>query len=258
MSSSALSLVNPQLSREWIIANARGRGVKVAVIDSGIDAAHPDLTGKVRRAAVIDEPSEKHFVCREIAVAECSDAFGHGTGVAGIIASLAPEVELISVRILDAYNRASGEALLTALEWTLQQNVDVVNLSLTTSRKAIIQPLFELCEQAYRQETLLVSSKRNFGDIGCPAMFSSVISIDNDTQFEQPWQLRYLPQNVIEFAARGMNVSTSAPGGGYQLQTGTSFACPHVSGICALLRELYPRANSWEIKTILKSLCITS
>lgn len=249
-------LHNPGITLEWVKQHFTGRGVRVAVIDSGIDVTHPDLVGLVKRAAVIDQVDADQHECREIPVEESEDSFGHGTGVAGVIRVLAPEAELMSIRMLNEYNRGSGEALIAALAWALKQDVDIINLSLTTSRKMVIPSLFELCELAYQKDILIVSSKRNFGDLGCPAMFSSVISVDIDLKIDDPWQLRFLPKSTIEFAAHGTNIQSPTRGGGYQLQTGTSFATPHVTGICALLREAFPGINSWEAKTILKSICI--
>ena len=251
-----IPVVNPAITADWISAHATGRGVRVAVVDSGIDTAHPQLTGKVTLAGVVQNV-DGQACCNAIPLEQCRDSFGHGTGVAGVIASLAPGGELVSVRVLNEYNSATGEALVAAFAWALEQEVDIVNLSLATSRKAVIPRLFELCEQAYCQDTLIVSSKRNFGDLGCPAMFSTVISVDNEKGFEHFWQLRHISRSTIEFSARGTNVTTAAPGGGSQIQTGTSFATPHVVGICALLRELFPRMNSWEAKSILKSLAVS-
>jgi len=80
---------------------------------------------------------------------------------------------------------APGDVLIAGLKWALDQNIRLLNMSLTTSKPAYIPKLHELCERAYVQNAIIVASKRNFGDVGCPAMFSSVISADREEYVEQ-------------------------------------------------------------------------
>ena len=178
------------------------------------------------------------------------DNYGHGTAVAGIIADLAPAARLVSVKVLDDYNSCTGDVLIAGLKWALDQNIRLLNMSLTTSKPADIQKLFPLCERAYVQNSIIVAAKRNFGDLGCPAMFSSVISVDRE-EYVEKLRVHYRPYNMIEFDARGTQIKVLAPGGGYGIQTGTSFATPHVCGMVALLLERFPRLTAVEAKSAL-------
>jgi subtilisin family serine protease len=247
-----MEITNPQLTIDWLRANYTGDGITVAVIDSGVDARHPDLADKVVRAGIVQK-NDEGIIVREIPPRESFDSYGHGSAVAGAIATLAPEAKIASVKVLNEYNQCTGNELITGLQWSLDQRFKLINMSLATSKKMYAARLLELCEQAYVQETILVASKRNFGDLGLPAMFSNVISIDRE-DFDDPFQLKHLPRGLIEFAAHGTNVMLPALDGGYAVQTGTSFAAPHVAGIVALLLEAYPDLLPWEAKTILKSL----
>jgi subtilisin family serine protease len=223
------------------------------VIDSGVDAQHPELAGPLARACVVRKPEGGEIRCTEIAAEQSTDAYGHGTAVASAIAAIAPGARLASVKVLNEYNSCSGDELIAGLRWALDQQFRLINMSLATSKPAFQPQLQELCEQAYVQDAIVVASRRNFGDLGMPAMFSSVISVDRE-DFPDRFLLRYLPHSRIEFAAHGTNVRLAAPGGGYALQTGTSFATPVVTGIVALLLEAFPGLLPWEAKTLLRSL----
>ena len=243
-------LINPRVSLEWLASHARGRGVDVAIIDSGIDATHPRLAGHISRGCTVAKNRRGEIVIRDLPAEKNRDNYGHGTAVAGIIADLAPAARLISVRVLDEYNSCTGDVLIAGVQWALDQNIRVLNMSLTTSKTAYIPRLNELCERAYVQNSIIVAAKRNFGDLGCPAIFSSVISVDRE-EYVEKLRVRYHPREIIEFDARGTQIKVLAPGGGYAVQTGTSFATPHVSGMVALLLEVYPGLTAAEAKAAL-------
>ena len=247
-----MDIVNPELTIQWVRRQATGKGVTVAVIDSGIDAVHPDVAGAVRRACVVRALPDGTATCEEIPPDRCTDSYGHGTSVAGAILAVAPEAELVSVKVLNEYNQCTGVELMAGLDWTLGQNIRLVNMSLATAKRQFVEGLFGLCERAYRQNTIIVASKRNFGPVGWPAWFSSVISVDRD-DFPERYRVRHLRYGPVEFAGHGTNVKLPALRGGYELRTGTSFATPHVTGVVALLRQLFPDLLAWEAKTILKS-----
>ena len=243
-------LLNPRLNLKWLASHASGKGVEIAIIDSGIDAAHPRLRGRVSRGCTVTKSPKGEIVIREVEGPKNRDSYGHGTAVAGIIADLAPAARLVSVKVLDDYNSCTGDVLIAGLKWALDQNIRLLNMSLATSKPAYVHKLFALCERAYVQNSIIVAARRNFGDLGCPAMFSSVLSVDRE-QYLEKLRVHYRPHNMIEFDARGTQIKVLAPGGGYGIHTGTSFATPHVCGMVALLLERFPRLTAVEAKSAL-------
>jgi subtilisin len=224
------------------------------VIDSGIDAAHPLLAGRVVSAWSVEAAGEGQPPQVKAAPPGANnDAYGHGTGVAGIIAQIAPNARLTDVRVLDSSNRGSGEALVEGFRWAVQQRLRLVNLSLACKARFAPQ-LHRLCEQAYQQNQIVIAAKRNMPltDSGFPAEFSSSISVDLE-RFESPFVLEYRPDETIEYAAHGVEVLTAAPGGGYTRLTGTSFATPTVTGLVALLVGRFPDLRPFEVKSALKA-----
>lgn len=252
INSARLPLINPEYSLDWLRSNSTGKGVQVAVIDSGMDSQHSDLKGKITRSCTVEKKDNENCIT-EIPVEESIDGFGHGTAVAGIIADIAPAVEIINIKVLNQYNSCTGDILIDGIKWALDQNIKLINMSLATIKSQWTQKLSALCEQAYAQDAIMVVSRRNLGPLGCPAMFSSVISVEMGNDFTDKFQTRYKQSNLIELDGHGNQIRVAAPGGGYAVQTGTSFATPHVTGIVALMLEKWPDLLPVEVKTLLKS-----
>lgn len=248
-----MNIVNPALNLDWLQKNCTGRGSVVAVVDSGVDAAHPDLQGKVSGACVVRKAANGDITFSKQPGNESSDSYGHGTAVAGVILNLAPCAQIVSVKVLNEYNRCTGEELIAGLKWALDQNIKLINLSLATAKKQFVPELLELCEQANNQDTIIVAAKRNFGHLGWPAIFSSVISVDRE-DYPDRFFIRYHPKSIIDFGAAGCNLRLPSLNGGYALLTGNSFATPHITGIIALLLDAFPTLLPAEAKTILKAL----
>lgn len=235
---------------EWSeLRNQPLQPVRVAVVDSGIDACHPDLRDRVVEAWELVLRDE---ICAVSApVPQNQDLFGHGTGVAGIVASVAPNAELIDIRVLDQKNEATGEMLLAGFERALDTGARVINLSLACSNR-LAPALHALCERAYRSRQVVVAASRNLPlfDLGFPAELSYCISV-NLGKYDSAFELGWKPP-PIEVHAQGEHVMTTAAGGGYTAVTGTSFATPNVSGLCALLLGAFPDLQAYELKTLLK------
>jgi len=129
----------------------------------------------------------------------------------------------------------------------------VINMSLAASA-SVGRRLAPMCERAYYQNQVIVAAQRNFPieDNGFPAEFSSSIGVDFES-FKSPFEFQYRTGRPIEYVATGDKVTVAAPGGGYTVMTGTSFATPAVAGLCALLLGAFGSLHPFEVKTVLKA-----
>jgi subtilisin family serine protease len=229
--------------------------VAVAVIDSGVDATHPDLSGRIERAVSIEQFNEEYEVV-EATASQNADVYGHGTAVASIIAGMAPNARIVDIRVLDAQNVGSGEALVAGLRYAVQRKMRIINMSLAAKAR-FMSVLNSLCETAYRQNQLVVAARRNMPlvDDGFPAEFSSCIGVDIG-KFLSQFDVKFRKDHAIEFIAHGEEVTVAAAGGGHTTMTGTSFATPAVTGLCALLVGAYPDLFPYDVKSLLRAFAI--
>ncbi len=227
--------------------------VDVAVIDSGVDASHPDLTGRIARACRFEDVAG-HQRPIAMSISENNDSFGHGTGVASIIARFAPNTRLMDLRVLDAGNKGSGEALVAALRLAVEEGWKLINMSLACPAR-FAPELMRLCERAYYKGQVIVAAKRNvpITDEGFPAEFSSCIGVDT-MLFDSPFKFEFHDGRIIEMRALGENVPAAAPNGGYTRLTGTSFATPMVTALCARLLGSFPMLRPFEVRSVLRAL----
>ncbi|HEY5074860.1 MAG TPA: S8 family serine peptidase [Pyrinomonadaceae bacterium] len=224
-----------------------GRGVRVAVVDSGIDTEHPDLQGKVKES--VEAVTEDGRI--EFRPSTSGDQAGHGTACAGIITSIAPDVDLYSVKVLGPKASGSGDMFLVGLDYAIKQKYRVINLSLGTTKRDFFAPLHDLLDRAYQAGCIVVSAANNLPYPSYPSIFSSSVVSVVKRAGGDPFNFGYRYGQVIELVAPGVEVKTTWPGGGYRQLTGNSFACPYVVGIIALIVEAYPNLTPFQIKTIL-------
>jgi subtilisin len=234
------------LTRAAIFEGSDGRGVTVAVIDSGIEAAHPAVGGRVVHAVRVELEGETTRVVDDTG----GDVVGHGTACAGIIHGLAPEADLVSVRVLGPDNRAHGLAFAAALEWAIRERIPVANLSLSSRRESLFGAFHDLADQAYFANTLLVGAANNLPLPSYPSLFASVVSVAAHG-VPDPWTWYYNPQPPVEFGAWGVEVPVAWRDGARIVATGNSFAAPHMAGLAALVRSRHPSATPFEVKAIL-------
>jgi subtilisin family serine protease len=234
------------VDRDWAFAGSTGKEVRVAILDSGIEAGHP-LVGEVQEAYAVSVDAEGNA---EIADDDAGDRCGHGTACAGIVRSLAPDCELVSVRVLGEGYTGSGRVMLAGLRWAIEQGFDVVNMSLSTTKKELATLLHELADDAYFRRTVLVASAHNMPVESYPWRFSSVISVGSHEESD-PLVYYFNPEPPVEFFARGLELDVAWLGGTTLRCTGNSFATPHISGICALILGKHPGLTPFQLKSIL-------
>jgi subtilisin len=236
-----------RLDRATVFGDSDGRGVTVAIIDSGVDGMHPSVSGRVVRHLRVDLEGEDAHVVED---PDARDLVGHGTACAGIVAGIAPGAELVSIRMLGADNRGKGRALAAAVEWTVGEGIAVVNLSLSSRSEAMFAVLHTLADRSYFANTLLVCAANNLPGPSYPSLFAAVLSVAaHDVPDPDAWF--YNPSPPVEFGAYGVDVDVAWRDGGRIRATGNSFAAPHLAGQAARLRSRYPSASPFEIKALL-------
>jgi subtilisin len=235
-----------RVTADWAWGGSTGAGARVCILDSGIEAGHP-LIGEVQgQWSVAIGPDDEPVVSED----EEGDACGHGTACAGIVRTLAPEAELYSVRVLGAGYTGSGPVLLGGLRWAVEQGFDVINMSLSTTKKQFASVLHELADSAYFRRTVLVASAHNMPVQSYPWRFSSVVSVGSH-ELEDPFALFSNPEPPVEFFARGVDLDVAWLGGSRIRVTGNSFATPHVTALCALVLAKHPELTPFQLKSIL-------
>lgn len=234
------------VSREWAWGGATGAGVRVGIIDSGLEADHPRLAGRVVQSVAVELVDGDPQVVPDEAV----DLYGHATACGGIILGLAPDVELVSIRVLGADLRGKGTAFAAGLEWAIEQGINVLNLSLSSKSEALFPIFHDLVDRAYFQGVAVVSAANNVPAASYPSLFSSVFSVAAHSE-PDPWRLYYNPAPPVEFGAWGVDVPIAWKDGGSTVATGNSFAAPHVAGMVALILSKHPGMTPFEVKAVL-------
>lgn len=230
----------------------RGRAlapVEVAILDTGIDATHPDLAGRVVEAFEID-PDGGGTAAAPLAN---NDKDGHGTGVASVVAAIAPNARLVDIQIIGADAAETGAAFVRGLDLAVLRRQRVINCSLTCHGR-FFEPVRAACEQAFWQKQVVVAARHNNDllEFGLPAQLAACIGVDAG-RLASPDELRYRDAHPIEFVARGEDVRVALPGGGHALRSGTSFAAPAVAGLCALILGAFPELTPFEVRAVLRS-----
>ncbi len=209
-----------------------GEEIKVAIIDSGVDYDHSQLRERFGNDKGYD------FVRNDT---EPMDENGHGTHVAGIVASsdygVAPGCRLYAVRVLDANGSGSEADAIAGIEWCIKNNVDVANMSF--GGPVASQALEEICILVWQQGILLVAAAGNSGyGANYPAAFGEpVIAVAAvDEELKHPDFSNIYETNDI--AAPGVDVVSTYPGESYATMSGTSMASPHVAGSLALAKSV--------------------
>jgi subtilisin len=236
------------IDRAWAFGDGRGAGVRVAIVDSGIDAGHPVIGGRLVRAVAAELDGEgRATVHRD----DVGDVSGHGTACGGIIGALAPACELTSVRVLGADLTGGGEALVEGLRWAIREGHQIVNLSLSTTKAHFAEMLRGLSDEAYFSGCLLVASAHNMPVESWPWRFPSVLSVASHSLAEAE-AFFYNPRPPVEFHAHGVDVEVGWAGRTTIHASGNSFATPHMAGMAARVLGAHPGLVPFEVKTALR------
>lgn len=242
------------------IERATGAGVRVLVMDSGIDVAHPAFAGREIESFQVIARQVADATTWQVGEAPAGDAFGHGTAVASILVEHAPGVRIDSLRVLDPDRFGSSERVLAGLRWAIQRRYDVVNCSFGTygpTATRFLASYKRVVDLAFCENVLLIGACSNSDHrlTSLPASFPTVISADGGrVEPASPPRLLRRPGQLIEFVARGVDVAVPWREGTNRTVTGSSFAAPHLAAVVARLRELRPQWNACEMKAALYAL----
>jgi subtilisin family serine protease len=235
-----------RVTRDWALGGSTGKGVRVCILDSGVDPNHPSV-GELESAVAISIGENEEIVADKDMEGDVS---GHGTACAGIVRRLAPDASISSVRVLGSSFTGSGNVLLGGLRYAIEQGFDVINMSLSTTKKPFASVLHELADSAYFRRTVLVASAHNMPVESYPWRFSSVISVGSHEE-HNPLAYFYNPTPPVEFFGLGVNVEVPWLGGRTLTASGNSFATPHITSICALVLSKHPELTPFQLKSVL-------
>lgn len=242
----------PLMNGKAIISTA-GQGAKVCILDTGIDDNHPALKTPIAQYDFVNGDSDAN-----------DDQF-HGTHVAGIVVSsdninrgVAPSTDLLIGKVMDNTGHGWYSWIIQGIEWCVDNDADVISMSLgggvyqTTCDEDV---LAQTANWAVEQGVIVVASSGNNGKAGggSPACGSKVISVTStDDQKGQvaSWASK---TSEVDVSAGGSYVTSTVPNNGWETWSGTSMACPLVSGSVALLKSVFPSATPEEITTALYS-----
>ncbi len=236
------------ITAEWAWGGAVGRDIKVAVIDSGVDANHPQV-GRVAGGVVVEVDASAPGGVR-LDEGPHEDLYGHGTACAAIIRKAAPECDIYSVRVLGTKLSGRGNIFAAGLKWAIDNGMNVVNMSLSTGRARFFGLFHQLADEAYFRNTVLVCAVNNVPAPSYPSQFSSVISVASSGD-RDPFTIAYNPAPPVEFGAPGVDLDVAWLGGSTIRASGNSFACPHVAGLVARLLSKHPGLTPFQVKTVL-------
>src|SRR5262252_1214660 len=223
---------------------SRGQGILVAVLDTGAELTHPMLQGHIAGGwDFVDgdaDPSEGSYGVDMDGDGLIDEARGHGTHVAGVVSIVAPDAQLLIVRVLDSEGRGSMANVARGIRWAVANGARVVNLSLGGLSKSDAVEL-ALSEASAAGVACIAAAGNDGGPI--PAEYpatshyvTSVAAIDTNDVLA-PWSSY---GDFVDICAPGVNVRSSFIDGGYALWSGTSMAAPWVSGGVALVLAVHP------------------
>lgn len=241
-----------------------GAGTRVAVIDTGVDATHPDLRRSVHGGVDLLASTGEHQSGGgdELGMengSTAADQNGHGTHIAATIAGsgmtgllgVAPAASLYSVKAFDHHGAAYISDIVRAIEWCIRKRMDIINMSF--GMPANSPALHEAILRAARKGILLVASAGNGGlpdAVDFPARYPSVLSVGAVNRRGEVAAFSKRGADV-EVYAPGTQILSAWPGGGYKHLDGSSMATAHISGLIALLTGVKRDIRMSEIRAML-------
>lgn len=215
--------------------NADGQGIRIVVIDSGINLSHPII----QNMNISDKSIAIHIDSNEIILSKnINDEFGHGTAVCGILAKLVPKAELIILKIFDEESLYSDEnKLIFALKYILKNvQCDIIHMSLGITTPST--ELKKMCKKLYANGIVMISSYDNAGAISYPANYAEVIGVDVDDRCIRPDDFMLIESNNTIVLAKGGNHRLAWINPQYIISRGSSFSAAYVTAYVAKMLSI--------------------
>lgn len=244
--------IDPREALEYM-RSGTGEGIKIAVIDSGVESAHPGLGGLVLKDDLVVEECEGGT---RVLQGSGQDLSGHGTAVAGIIRSLAPSVEIGSFRVLSENLVAHTGAIADAARLAMQRGYHVLNCSFGCALMGHVFAYKEWIDEAFLKGVHVVAASSSIDQFHheWPGHFCSVLAVD---KIDAPDELlRYWPGQLVGFGTHGVNVRVPWRGAGWKDMSGSSFAAARLSALLGRMLSKVPTLHPLEAKALLQRVAV--
>ncbi|AIQ71632.1 S8 family peptidase [Paenibacillus graminis] len=226
----------------------KGKGINIAIMDSGIDYNHPEFSKNIHTGYNAIQPNELPI-----------DDYGHGTLMTGIIAAqhnsigfqgIAPEAEIYPVKVLDRLGRGSLEDINRGIDWCIRHNIDIINMSFSIPEDKEL--LHKSIQKATNNGIIVVAAVTNSygGAVGYPASYEGVISVTSVDRKLDSGETASIGK--IDFSAPGEDIISTSKNGKFEYVSGTSISAPYVTGLIALLMQQYHLPSNNIVKTLKK------
>lgn len=225
------------------LAGRTGRGVSIAIVDSGVHPGHPHIRRIAGGVAIDDQGAVG---------GDLTDRLGHGTAVAAAIQEKAPDATLLAVKVFDRELQTTGRALVEAIRWAVTSRVSIVNLSLGTLNRDHEAALAAAVAEATAAGALIVAASPDDGAIWLPAAIAGVIGVSAAGLPRDTCEIERRADGAIRARASGLPRPIPGVPPARNVQ-GTSFAVANTTGLLALaLEEGYRRDDGGTMPLIRK------
>jgi subtilisin len=225
-----------------------GRGVKIAVLDSGVEIGHPFFCGRDLVDDLAVRVEDESFV-----PGDGEDSYGHGTAVAGLIWEQAPKAEIGSFRVLGPNLSARTAQVALAARKAIALGYQVLNCSFACGIGGHLPIYKDWLDEAFLAGVHVVAASGSHLQPEWPAHFSSVLGVDCGAG-SLPGRVERVPQRLVEFVCPGENLTVAWRDGGTRTMTGSSFAAARLTGLVARVLSRHPDCDVSALKALLRGL----